>query len=404
MSWSDPALSVLLGGAYLGLLSLVWLLLALGVPAWGRRQALPEPPGSAAVEPGEAAAPGPRVSVCVPARDEAENIGACVEALRALRWPDLEILVVDDRSSDDTAARAREAAAGDPRVRIIAGTDPPRGWAGKPWACFRAAGEATGALLLFVDADVRVHPALLDAAVPALLRSGAGMLSLFGTWELHGFWERLLIPAVGWTIRGAIDLDRVNDPGQEDAFANGQLILVKREAYEAVSGHEAVRDSVLEDVGLARAFKQAGHGVALRVAPWAFRVRLYRGLREILRGYGKNLYEGMGRRPALALGSALFLFVGSVLPYLALLGSVLAFLVDRWIILTPWWLAWLALVCALQTVFRWRLEARDGRPGAIALLHPVASVLLMAILLGSVAGLRAEWKGRRFVDGRAVEG
>ncbi len=395
MSWADPALSALLGGAYLGLLSLLWLALAIGVMDWGRRWLL-ERPGS---EPVLAAR---SVSVCIPARDEAENIAAAVRAARALDWPALEIVVVDDRSRDDTGRLALEAAEGDPRVRVIAGTEPPRGWAGKPWACTRAAGESTGELLLFVDADVRLDPGALRALEGAMRQRGLGLLSIFGTWELHSFWERLIIPAVGWTIRGSIDLDRVNDSSQEDAFANGQVLLVERGAYDAIGGHEAVADRVLDDVGLARAFKQAGHPIGLMVAPWAFRVRLYRGLGEILAGYGKNLYEGMGRRPAIALGSILFLIVASLLPYLALITVVLGELLAGWSVFSGWWLGWLIAVCLLQTAFRWRLERRDGRPGSIALLQPLANLMLVLILARSVLGIRSLWKGRRFVDGRAT--
>lgn len=394
MSWADPALSALLGGAYLSLLSLLWLAMAIGVTSWGQRWLLRPP------EPG-ALPSGRRVSLCIPARDEAQNIGATVRSARALEWPALEIIVVDDRSRDNTGRLALEAAEGDPRVRVIAGTEPPRGWAGKPWACMRAAGESTGDLLLFVDADVRLAPRSLWALDVAMQQRGLALLSIFGTWELQSFWERLVIPAVGWTIRGSIDLDRVNDSSQEDAFANGQVLLVERRAYEAIGGHEAVADRVLDDVGLARTFKQAGHPIGLMVAPWAFRVRLYRGLGEILAGYGKNLYEGMGRRPAIALGSILFIVVASLLPYLTLLTVLLGELLAGWSVLSAWWLGWLVAVCLLQTGFRWRLEQRDGRSGSIALLQPLANLMLVLILARSVLGIRSLWKGRRFVDGRA---
>ena len=121
---------------------------------------------------------------------------------------------------------------------------------------------------------------------------------------------------------GRDELDRVNDPVQTDAFANGQLILVEREAYEYVGGHGAIKDRILDDVGLAEAFKRRGLRIALHPAPWAFRVRLYTSLREILAGYGKNLYEGMGRRPAVGLGAVLFIFVGTLLPFIALVGGL----------------------------------------------------------------------------------
>ena len=131
--WGQPVLSLLLAGGYLGLLSLMWLGLVLGVPRWGRDWALRLP---------EAPPPptGPALSICVPARDEALNIGACVRAALDSRWPDFEVVGVDYRSSDGTGAAALAAAANDPRLRVIEGTEPPPGWAGKAWACARAAG------------------------------------------------------------------------------------------------------------------------------------------------------------------------------------------------------------------------------------------------------------------------
>jgi hypothetical protein len=396
--WGEPWLSDLLAGGYLGLLTLMWALLALGVPRYGARWRLPAP------VPGAPPPAGPRVSVCVPARDEAANIGACVRAVLASDYPDLELIVVDDRSSDGTSDAARAAAAGDPRFHLTAGSEPPAGWSGKAWACARAAGEASGALLLFVDADVRVHPGAISALVRARAAEGLGLLSLFGRWQLVSFWERALIPTVGWFIRGAVDLDRVNKPGAEEAFANGQLILLTREAYESVDGHGAVKDQILDDVRLAAAVKRRGHATGLRVAPWAFEVRLYRSLSEILNGYTKNLYEGMGRRPALGMGAVLFVLVGTLAPYLGLAGGLVGRAALGWSVPATGWLAWMAAICALQLLFRARVEAFDGRSPGIAWVHPVSNLLLVWILIRSMGRVEVEWKGRRFVDGRATAG
>ncbi len=392
--WGEPLLTELLAAGYLGLISLLWLGVAVAVPQWGARWMLARPQG----EPGAG-----RVSVCIPARNEAHNIGACVRAALASRWPDLEVVVVDDRSEDDTADQARQAADGDERLVLISGSEPPAGWAGKPWACARAGAEASGGLLLFIDADVVIDPDAVAGAVAALRERQVAMLSLFGTWSLVSFWERAVIPAVGWLIRGAVDLDRVNAPGQPEAFANGQFILMARGAYTDIDGHAAVRDQVLDDVRLAEAVKRRGLPIALLVGPWAFRVRLYRSLREIVAGYGKNLYEGMGRRPALGLGGVLFICVGTLLPFAALLGGLITRLALGWGVPGVGWLLWLAGICALQLAFRFRLERRDGRDGRAWWTHPLANIVLVGILLRSVFGVEARWKGRRFVDGRASE-
>ena len=392
--WGEPFFSDLLAGGYLALLTLMWLGLVVGAGRYGLRWRIGRPGGPPP-------SGGPRVSVCIPARNEALNIGACVDAALALRWPNLEVIVVDDRSEDGTGEVARSRGAGDPRLRVIDGSEPPAGWAGKAWACARAAGEASGGWLLFLDADVRVDPDALHGLMGVAQKDELRLLSVFGTWELVSFWERALIPTVGWLIRGAVDLERVNDPTRVEAFANGQLILTEREAYDFVGGHAVIRDRILDDVSLAEAFKRRSMRIGLRPAAWMFRVRLYRSLAEIVAGYGKNLYEGMGRRPAIGLGAVLFIFVGTLLPFLVLIGGLLGRGGLGWGVPGWGWMAWVAGVCFLQLLFRFRIEQTDGRTGAIAWAHPVSNLLLVAIILRSMFGVRASWKGRRFVDGRA---
>lgn len=392
--WGDPVLSSLLAGGYVALLGLMWSLLIFGVPRYGARWRLraPEDPPPA---------DGPMLSVCIPARNEAQNIQAAVDAALQISWPRLEVIVVDDRSEDGTGQLARDAGAGDPRLRVIEGTEPQSGWAGKPWACARAGGEAQGELLLFIDADVTIHPDAPRALIGELEGSGLGMLSAFGTWTLVSFWERAVIPTVGWLIRGAVDLDTINDQSRLEAFANGQLILFRRTAYEQIGGHEVVRAQILEDVRIAEAVKQSGIAIGMRVAPWLFRVRLYRSLSEIVLGYSKNLYEGMGRRPIIGFGTILFILVGTLVPFGALIVGLLGRL-SGWGIPGNSWLIALAGICAAQLAFRYRIERFDGRSGAMAWVHPLANVILVWILLRSILGLRATWKGRMFVDGTAV--
>lgn len=397
--WGQEAqLSVYLLGGYLGLLTVLWAALWHGVPGWGRRWHVQRPRLGA-----DTLGADLLVSICIPARNEEANIGDCIRAALQTDWPDFEIVVVDDRSTDSTAEVARNAADGDSRVHIVAGTEPPSGWAGKPWAVARAAGEARGQVLAFVDADVRLAPEAIRALVPEMIRRDVRLISAYGTWTLVTFWERVLIPTVGWLIRGAVDLDAVNDPGNPVAFANGQLIIVERPTYESFDGHAVVKDQVLEDVRLAEQFKRRGHSTAMVVAPWAFSVRLYEGLGDIMNGYTKNLYEGMGRRPSMALGAVLFIVIGALLPWALLIGGVIARVVLGWGIPEWPWVGWVGLVCTLQVAFRYRLESRDGRSGAICWAHPLSNLLLIWLLLRSMFGVEAEWKGRKFMDGRAVQ-
>jgi hypothetical protein len=208
---------------------------------------------------------------------------------------------------------------------------------------------------------------------------------------------------VGWFVRGATDVAAVNAPGRAEAFANGQFLLFDRSAYDAIGGHAVVKAEVLEDVRIARAAKQRGHAIGLFAAPELFEVRLYRDLGEILRGYGKNFYEGMDRRPLVALGALLFLFVGALLPWLLLAFAALRpELVLAGLGPAGPWLAWVALVCVLPMGFRWRVERADGRSGAWAWSHPLGNIVLAAVLVRAIFAVETSWKGRRFHDGKAV--
>jgi chlorobactene glucosyltransferase len=390
MKWGEPFFSGVLLGGYLGLMSLSWTAMLAGIAGWMGRWAMPS---SGAVD-------LPRLSICIPARNEAHQIVACLQAALASDHPDFEVVLVDDGSTDGTAEKARSLQ--DSRLVVISGTPLPKGWSGKAWALTQAVSHASGNHLLFIDADVVLAPETAYKAAGVLVAKKLALLSLFGTWDLKSFWEKVAIPTIGWFVRGAVNMEAVNAPGKKDAFANGQFILVEKSAYLHAGGHGAIRQSVLDDVRLAEVIKQAGHPIGLFHAPEAFRVRLYRSLGEIIRGYTKNFYEGMGRNPSLALGAVLFLFIGAGLPYLLLFFSIVfpgfffAGLNHVWL-----WQGWILGVCLLPVLFRYRVERLDGRSGALAWAHPLGNLVLGWILLQSMFSVSVEWKGREFHDGKA---
>jgi glycosyltransferase involved in cell wall biosynthesis len=376
MTYADVALGVLFG--------LPWLGVHLGMGRWGGKWHL-SPVGTNGVR--------DDVLVVVPARNEALNIGACIKALRKSEGIDLAVHIVDDNSSDDTVVQALLAIEEDPAISIMSAGPCPEDWAGKSWACQQGSLENRADWLLFVDADVRVHPLTAASMVSTARLENLDILSLFGTWELIGFWEKLLIPAIGWFIRGAIQIDSVNEGGR--AFANGQCLLMRTATYERIGGHGAIRSSVLDDVDIAKAvFHQGGKG-GLRIAPWAFSVRLYRGFNEIAQGYRKNLYAGMDRRPGVALAATVVIFLLSAGPFLWLFASTL--LGDGYSVLVA------AALCASVVTYRIRLERRDGRSGNwwLGFLHPLAGVFLSGLILWSMLSGRTTWKDRSFRAGNA---
>ncbi|MSP55857.1 MAG: glycosyltransferase [Myxococcales bacterium] len=398
MRWGEPSLSGLLFGGYLTLLTVLWGGLAAGVPAWRRKFSLPVPGQPSSGQPARR-----RLSILIPARNEADNITGCVVAALASDHADFEVIVIDDASTDGTGSKALAAGSGDPRLRVVAGTPLPEGWAGKPWACQQASALATGEHLLFIDADVEIRPEAARRAVEVLDGGSLDLLSAFGTWRLETFWERAAIPVIGWFIRGATDIAAVNQAGRPEAFANGQFILVRASAYRAIDGHACVKSEVLDDVRLARAMKQRAHPMGMYHAPELYSVRLYRSLSEILGGYGKNLYEGMDRKPQIALLALLFLFITVGAPWIALIlglthpATVLMEMGEP----LPW-LVWIGLTCLLPMGLRFRLERLEGRSGSLAWTQPLGNAVLAAVLLRALFTVRSTWKGRTFHDGKAI--
>ena len=331
----------------------------------------------------------PRLLAVIPARNEAATIAGCVAALRASDHPALEILVFDDGSTDGTAALAEAAGA-----RVLGGDDGPLppGWKGKPWALARATRGLDADWLVFVDADVRVHSAALSRVHTRALADEADFLSGFGKLEMGSFWEKVIQPSVGGLILAGNDLDAVNDPERTDkVIANGQLILVRRAAYDDVGGHGAVRDDILDDVGLARAFVAKGYRIRVLFLRELFSCRMYVNLRELWFGWTKNLYAGLGYRRDRVVFLIGFLLVDMLLPYA----------------LVPWgaWsgnaeiLAWGIGLVALIHAVRLYMDRLFGQELLYGLLQPLGAAMLIGLLADSSRRSRTgrvRWKGRSY--------
>ena len=345
-----------------------------------------------------------RVSVVLPARNEASHIADCVASLRSTSWPDVEIIIVDDHSTDDTASLARGAAQGDARVRVIACPDLPVGWFGKQWACHAGAQLATGQLLLFTDADTRHAPDLIPRMLSARAERGASLISVAGTQTMHSFWEHAIQPAVF-----AILLARFGGTTQletakrsTDVIANGQCLMFTREAYDAIGGHESVRATVAEDLMLAQRTHAHGLRVSLVLGTNQLSTRMYDGLGAIVRGWMKNVYAGgrlamwggkFGRLlfPIALIGAPLTL----VAPFLALVYvAVLATLgqpVSNTLAL------WSALASVGMLWFFSRVNTFAREKTWRVLFVPLGMLMFAGICIGAVIrGQTVEWKGRTY--------
>jgi chlorobactene glucosyltransferase len=350
-------------------------------------------------QPSRAGDPRPLVSVIVPARNEALNIETCVRTLTASSYPAFEVLVVDDRSEDDTASIVRSLSAGNAlRLHLIEGAELPQGWLGKPWACHQGVGSAKGELLLFTDADTQHGPELLARAVAGLHEEGADLMTLVGRQLMESFWERLVQPQIFMLMLFRFPrFERTAKNARwRDGIANGQYLLFKRAAYDAIGGHEAVRDEVVEDLVLAQRVKRAGLRLRIRGALDDLATRMYQSLPQLVEGWSKNIVLGGLRslppwlRPvmpplSLAFGVGLW-----IVPPLALLAA------GAGVGAAPL-LLWSATVCAFSVVLWASFTRQMGAPAAYGLLYPVGAAVGAYIFVRSWArGRHVEWKGRRY--------
>jgi chlorobactene glucosyltransferase len=341
----------------------------------------------------------PLVSIVIPARNESRNIAPCVESALASSYPRLEVIVVDDHSTDDTGAIASSIAARDPRLRVIVPPPLPSDWFGKQWACATGAASAQGSILGFLDADTRQAPDLVTRVVNAMTTRRADLISVAGTQEMGSFWERLVQPQVfGILLQRYGSTEHVNRSRFASAkIANGQCLWVRRDTYDATGGHGAVRHKVAEDLAMAQHWFRAGRTVSLVLGLDQLSTRMYTSLRELIEGWGKNVFAGgrdampfgaLGRVifPLLLVTPSLFQLVPPVLLAFGLTGVVGSAALTWAAIATGANLVWWTLV------YLW-LRASP----AYALLHPLGAAMLLYITVrATVRGSRVRWKERDY--------
>lgn len=369
--------------------ALLWLLLLAGM-----LRDLPD-----AVEPGPGVPPAdpPHAAIVVPARNEAHQIAACLRSLLAQDWPRdrLRVICVDDRSEDGTWEAARSLLP-DERLLLVRGSELPPGWLGKNHANAQGmehAGEARW--ILFTDADTLHAPSALSTAVAAAERAGCDAYSVFSELRLESFWEKALLPAIISAIAAAFPVRRVNDPRSPVAIANGQFLLVRRAAYEAVRGHSAIKDRVADDLELARLLKGRGFRLRVELGRSLVSVRMYTSLREIWWGFVKNASAGAGGPAAALVGAALLAL--SAAPFAALpIGIVIQEPRLAWAGAAGVALALASRVLAFRIFF--------SAPLGYALLLPFGQLALAGIAVHSalrqLRGLGPSWKGRSYPGAR----
>jgi 4,4'-diaponeurosporenoate glycosyltransferase len=330
----------------------------------------------------------------VPARNEAHNLPTLLRSLAALEPPPLEVLVIDDHSTDDTAAVARAHGA------IVVEPGPrPANFVGKPWACLAGARVARGRYLLFTDADTQHAPDSLVHALRALIEANAGLLSLVPTHRIEAGWEKLqgifqLLLLIATRADARHTPDR-KGTGTARPFAIGQYLLFRRDAYDAVGGHAATPHRIAEDLALARLVRGAGFVVRVAFAPNALLVRMYpEGVRAFFSGWRRNFRDGL-----LAAGLSSMLEMAVVVGWL--LGSPL-WLCEALCTKTPAEALGWASLYLLTVGLVAREQSHYGKFSPLsAFVYPLFVLVFVAVtlasLLDALLGRPVKWRGRTFV-------
>jgi chlorobactene glucosyltransferase len=328
----------------------------------------------------------PILSILIPARNEAAVIAGTVRAVLSQTVENFEFLLLDDASTDGTAARARAAAGDDPRLRILTGAPLPAGWLGKNWACHQLAEAASGDLLLFLDADVQFDPDALAALLALQTESTADLLTVWPTQETHTWSERLVVPLMAlaiWAYLPILPVHYTSWPAF--AAANGQCLLFTRAGYHKSGRHTAVRDNVVEDVALARRIKAAGGRLRMADGGGLIGCRMYDGWTAVRDGFAKNILAGHGQSVLFLLLSTIFHWLVFIFPWV-------------WLLIAPglWPLLLAAAGVGLRALTAWGTRQRVGD----AIFMPISVILMTRIALQSIWWRRrgrGEWKGRKLV-------
>jgi len=342
----------------------------------------------------------PLISVCVPARNEERNIRACVEAILTQDYPNFEVIVLEDRSTDMTGEILRSLAAQNDDLNVISGSDLPKGWAGKPHALFQVSAAARGDWLCFVDADTFLSPTTLSSCYAKAIETNADMFTILTFQIMGSFWEKAVLPIVMTALSVGFSPRKVNDPKSKDAIANGQFILIKRSVYEAIGGHESVKDQIVEDKAISEQVKWNGYRLIIANGYSVAKTRMYTSLPEMWEGWTKNIYLGLSDRPSLmllgAFGALILLVAALILPLWPLLGVFWYLLGGEGVAITV--ILESLILWAIIIVVRARVAIGMGIAPWYAFTFPLGAAVFAAMMFTStwkvISGKGVTWKGR----------
>ncbi len=320
----------------------------------------------------------------MPARNEEAVVASCVESL-ARQGEIAEILVINDQSTDKTAEIVRSLITKIPHLRLLETQEVPTDWVGKNNAVFLGAKEAKSPWLLFTDADAELLPGATARALQIAQENSAALISFSPEQVTESWYEKSLIPFVYCRLAKHFSYDAVNDPSSPAAAANGQFLMIQRDAYNLIGGHASVAAEVLEDVALAKRAKAAGFRLWFASGQGIVRVRMYRSFRAMWQGWKKNLYVLVGGTPGAVVRE-----LESAVPWIPLALILLGFKIPVAI--------FLGVCLLLLRQFTYGLEiSRNQYPFKFIIYYLPAVALYAGVLWASYRGHlkgKVEWKGR----------
>ena len=346
--------------------------------------------------------PAPLVSVLIPARDEETNIATCLESLRKQDYPNFEVLVLDDNSSDDTTNIVNRIAAADNRIQLIRGKPLPEGWAGKPFACHQLAKMAKGSWLLFVDADTTHASHMLRSLLALAFRLRSSLLSGFPRQLATSLPQKIAIPVLYFIIFSWFPLWWLQrSKKMRPSLAIGQLLLFPREEYWRIGGHKAVKSRILEDVWLGvEVNRHGGRQVAVDLSP-VVSCNMYQSVRAMCEGFIKWIYSVAALSPVALIGLMIAGYLFFLAPFYWLWN-------DLFVKSTPSdWGHILIFQVAVIIFMRWLVDSHFKEPVVSTLLHPIGfSFLLITSIYAGVRqtlGAGVRWKKRLYDRESSVE-
>jgi chlorobactene glucosyltransferase len=347
----------------------------------------------------------PLISVIISAKNEEKTLARCLESLLEQSYKNLDVIVIDDSSSDGTLQVASNFAKKDPKIRVEEAGRKPLDWIGKSWPCWLGYERSRGEILLFVDADSTFQPKTVEYAFDYLAHSNLDVLSISPKIESMSIWAKSVVPLITGAINLLYPMIKVNDPKSDRAYVFGAFFLVKRSVYESIGGHKEVRSEIVEDAAIARRAKSAGFKLRVERGPEFFSTEWESSLTSIFHGLERVSSVSIRSYGLVSLLNGVLLFFVGLYP----LGFVLAYVAAYFlgmhlgITLTIGLSASLLDIGALLTLTSLELRMIGANLAATPFLYPLGmAVFIAAIITTSVkvtTGRAITWKDRGYVQG-----